>query len=200
MKNTVYPVNEKELLQQLSAGDQIAFDQIYHQYKDRIYSNLLKLLRSDELAEELLQEVFYKLWLKKEKIEEVQSFSSYLYRMTANIVADFYRKAALDKKLQDQLIYSRTELYDHIEDHINYKESNSLLQQAISSLPPQRQLVFNLCKVEGKSYDEVSKILGISTSTINDHIVKATHAIRKNFLGSQEATLVIVLEWLLHHR
>ncbi len=197
--HTIPRSDEKELLNLLSSGDRQAFEQIYHRYKDRIYGNLLKLVRSDDLAEELLQEVFYKLWLNREKLEFVQSFSAYLFRMAGNLVTDFYRKAEKSKKLQDQLIYTMTELYDHVEDQINYKESNALLQQAIASLPPQRKIVFNLCHVEGKSYDEVSKILGISTSTINDHIVKARRSIKKQFLGSQEAALGIMITCLLYH-
>ena len=193
------PSYEKSMLLQLQTGDREAFDYIYHQYKDRIYSNLLKLTRTDDLAEELLQEVFYKLWLNRSQLEGVQSFSAYLYRMAANLVADFYRKAALDKKLQDRLIYTMTELYDHVEEHINYKDASLLLEQAVASLSPQRQTVYKLCKVEGKSYEEVSQILGISTSTINDHIVKARRVIQKHFVNSQEATVTLVLIGLLHH-
>jgi RNA polymerase sigma-70 factor (family 1) len=190
--------DERTVLLRLQTGDRAAFDLIYHQYKNRIYSNLLKLTRTDDLAEELLQEVFYKLWLNRSQLDRVQSFSSYLYRMTANLVADFYRKAARDKKLQEQLIYTMTELYDHVEDHINYKDSSSILEQAIASLSPQRQTVYNLCKVEGKSYEEVSQILGISTSTINDHIVKATRTIKRQFSTSQEALIVLITACLLH--
>ncbi|RKR80709.1 RNA polymerase sigma-70 factor (ECF subfamily) [Mucilaginibacter gracilis] len=192
-------VDEKEMLLRLQAGDRRAFDHIYRQYKDRIYGSLLKLVRVDDLAEELLQEVFFKLWLNRTNLSDVQSFSSYLYRMAANLVADFYRKAALDKKLIQRLTYTMTELYDHIEDHINFKESNVLIEQAISSLSPQRRMVYNLCKVEGKSYQEVSQILGISTSTINDHLVKAKRAIQKHFINSQEATITIILIGLMHH-
>lgn len=191
--------DEKRMLLRLQSGERKAFDYIYHQYKDRIYSNLLKLVRTDDLAEELLQEVFYKLWLNRGQLADVQYFSAYLYRIAANLVADFYRKAALNKKLQDRLIYTMTELYDHVEDQVNYKESNAIIEQAIASLSPQRQTVYNLCKVEGKTYEEVSQILGISTSTINDHIVKAKRVIQKHYFYSQEATVALILVGILHN-
>ena len=64
-------------------------------------------------------------------------------------------------------------------------EKSVLLENAISKLPPQRQQVFRLCKLEGKSYRDVSELLGISLSTISDHIVKATKSIR-NYLESTD--------------
>jgi RNA polymerase sigma-70 factor (family 1) len=188
--------DEKELLLLLSAGDSKAFELLYHQYKDPIYSNLLKLVRTKDTAEEVLQDVFYKVWANREQLADMQSFSGYLYRMSANRVTDFYRRAAQDRKLQEQLIYTMTELYDHVEESIDYKESNALLEQAISALPPQRKLIFNLCKIEGKSYEEVGQLLGISTSTINSQMVKASKSIKEHLLLSQKAAFIIVMACL----
>ena len=184
----------------LKGGDRKAFDYLYHSYNKRIYTNLRKLLHSDEIAEELLQEVFYKLWLKRDLLDEQQSFSAYVFRIAANLAYDHFRKAALDQKLQAHLIASGSELYDHIESLISYKESSEHLQKAIASLPPQRQKIFRLCKIEGKTYDEVSALLGISTSTINDHIVKATRMVKDQFLGSQETALLLFLAYMLHQK
>jgi RNA polymerase sigma-70 factor (ECF subfamily) len=77
----------------------------------------------------------------------------------------------------------------HIEEMLLTKESAAILQQAIESLPAQRQQVFRFCKLEGKSYKEVSEILGISVSTISDHIVKGTKAIR-SYLESNDPALL----------
>ena len=192
--------DEKNVVLLLKDGDRKAFDLLYHAYKRRVYNNLRKLLHSDALAEELLQEVFYKLWVKRESLDTEKLFSAYLFRIAANLVYDHFRKAALDQKLQAHLIASGTELYDHIDTLINYKESNERLQKAIASLPPQRQKVYNLCKVEGKSYDEVSLLMGISTSTINDHIVKASRIIRNQFLDSQETAVALIVSYMLYHK
>jgi len=196
----LYSADEKEMVLLLKEGDRKAFDHLYRAYNKRIYNNLRKLLHSDEIAEELLQELFYKLWLKRDLLDEQQSFSAYLFRMAANLAYDHFRKAALDQKLQAHLIASGSELYDHIDSLISYKESNEHLQKAIALLPPQRQKIFRLCKIEGKTYDEVSVLLGISTSTINDHIVKATRMVKDQFLGSQETALLLLLAYMLHQK
>ena len=194
------PVDEKELLISLRSGDRKAFDRLYHFYKKRVYNNLKKLLHSEILAEELLQEVFYKLWVKREQLDPEKSFPAYLFRIAANLVYDHFRKAAQDQKLQAHLIASGTELYDHIDALIDYQESHERLKKAIASLPPKRQEIFTLCKIEGKSYEEVSILLGISTSTINDHIVKASRKIRNQFLSSPETTLFFLFTYMLYNR
>jgi len=190
---------EKELVLRLKDGDRKAFELLYHAYKKRVYNNLLKLLHSDSHAEELLQEVFYKVWVKRDSLEPEKLFPAYLFRIAANLVVDHFRRAALDQKLQAYLIASGTELYHHLDDLINYKDSQEQLNQAIALLPPQRQKIYSLCKIEGKSYEEVSILLGISTSTINDHMVKASRVIKSHFFGSKETAVVFLLTYMLNH-
>ena len=93
--------------------------------------------------------------------------------------------------MQARLLTVATEHYEHIEEMLLRKENNHLLQKAIDSLSPQRQLVFRLCKLEGKSYDEVSQQLGISTSTISDHIVKANKTIREYLFEHLDLSLIL---------
>lgn len=194
---TALDLNEKDLVLLLRQGDRKAFDLLYHAYKRRVYTNLRKLLHSDALAEEYLQEVFYKLWVRRLQLDPDKVFPAYLFRIAANLVYDHFRKAALDQKMQAHLIASGSELYDHIDTLINYKESQEQLETAIALLPPKRQEIFRLCKVEGKSYEEVSLLLGISTSTINDHIVKGTRLIKDHFLGNQEIAIVFLVTYFL---
>ncbi len=90
------------------------------------------------------------------------------------------------------------EHYSHIEENLLFRENARLLQNAISTLSPQRRQIFELCKIQGKSYQEVGALLNISTSTINDHIVKATRSIRQYiFLHNKNLDLLILLSLLL---
>jgi RNA polymerase sigma-70 factor (family 1) len=171
--------NEKELLSLLKRGDQKAFTQLYHLYSEPLYLNLLKLLKSKPLAEEKLQEIFILLWEKRETINIRSGFSSYLYRIGENKVIDFFREAKRDRRLYEQLKAATSEQYLYPERDLYNLEYTGLLQKALATLPPQRKRVFEFCKLQGKSYHEVSQLLGMSSSTINDHIVKATHSIRQ---------------------
>jgi RNA polymerase sigma-70 factor (ECF subfamily) len=172
--------NEKELLTRLKRGDDVAFGRLYTLYSGRLLGYILTLVKSDFYAAELLQDTFTKLWNNRKNIEPNKPFRSYLFRIAENNVFDFFRKAARDKKIQAEIIKSVSEVYQHVEENLFIKENEQILQEAIDLLPPKRRQIFQLIKIEERSYDEVSMLLNISVSTINDHIVKATKFIREN--------------------
>jgi RNA polymerase sigma-70 factor, Bacteroides expansion family 1 len=184
-------ISERELLLQLKAGDEGSFAQLYALYSPRMYGFLLKLTKREETAREILQEVFIRLWERRGTLDPDRSFRSYIFRIAENCVVDFFRKAALDKKLGKQLMDQASERYQHIEEQIYEREKTAILNQAINLLPPQRKRVFELCKFEGKSYKEVSLLMGISVSTISDHLLKATRAIRQHILLSDHITTLL---------
>lgn len=182
--------DEKELLARLRQDDRAAFDQIYQYYSLRIYSNILRMVKDADDAQELLQDLFLKVWEKRHSIDPNLSFKSYLFRIARNLVYNFIRDASIERKVQDYLAKVGTELHNAVEDTIVFKEQQQILEQAINNLPPQRRRVYQLCKIEGHSYQEVSDLLGISTSTISDHIVKATRFIKEQHGLANGAAMV----------
>lgn len=169
---------EKEILLRLIQGDEQAFEKIYRLYSNRLYGKLLKLLKSVPQTEEIVQDVFLKIWEYRASIDPEKSFRAFLFKIAENKAFDFFRKAALHKAFETELIALSTSNHTMLEELIADEERSVLLEKAINNLPPQRQQVFRLCKLERKSYTEVSQLLGISLSTISDHIVKATKSIR----------------------
>ncbi|MVT09600.1 RNA polymerase sigma factor [Chitinophaga tropicalis] len=184
---------EQALLNGLKQGDHASFARLYDLYSERLYGNLLKLVKHAETAEELLQDIFIQVWEKRHTIEIHTSFRAYLFRIGENKVYDFYRKLRRDKALYAYVKAAASEQYTHIEESLLYRENAELLQNAIATLPPQRRQIFELCKIQGKSYQEVSALLGISTSTINDHIVKATRSIRQHFYSNDHTAGALLL-------
>jgi RNA polymerase sigma-70 factor (ECF subfamily) len=190
-------LNEKNLVTRLKESDQEAFEQLYRLYSGRLLGYLIKFVKSDLYAAELLQDTFIKLWDNRRNVDPDQSFRSYLFRIAENNVYDFFRKAARDKRLQEAIINSAGEIYKHVEEDLFTKQNEQLLQDAINLLPPKRRQVFQLIKIEERSYDEVSSLLNISASTINDHIVKATKYIRENLKQYHIVELSLVIFFLL---
>ena len=161
------------------------FEQMYRLYSPRLFRCVLKLVKSASQAEEILQEVFLKIWEYRSSIDPNKSFRSFLFKIAENKVYDFFRKVSRDKNMESQLVASGSANYTGIESWDQDDETEVILQKAIEGLPPQRQQVFRLCKLERKSYQEVSAMLGISVSTISDHIVKGTKSIRDYFGGNR---------------
>jgi RNA polymerase sigma-70 factor (family 1) len=182
--------DEKELLSRLSQGDQHAFNLIYKTYSPAIYKSILRLVKQADLAEEVLQDVFIKIWEKRESIAVDSSFKAYLFRVAHNQIMDMFRRVSFDRRLFDHLAKVSTELYCNTEELTDLKDTQGLLNEAIDALSPQRKRIYLLCKVEGKSYEEVSKMLDISTSTISDHIVKATKSVKSKLSDKDYAIIM----------
>jgi RNA polymerase sigma-70 factor (family 1) len=185
-------LNDQELAILLKQDHEGAFAALYQRFGQRIYTNLRNLLKDESLAEEFLQDVFMKVWEKREQLNYEISFRAYLFRISENLVRDFFRKAARDQQLINKLIKASTEFSADLQDDYILKEEKNLFSNAIESLPPKRKKIYTLCKIEGRSYDEVSQLLGISNTTINDHIVKATKSIQKHITLSSEVAITLI--------
>ncbi|MEO6290430.1 MAG: sigma-70 family RNA polymerase sigma factor [Ginsengibacter sp.] len=172
------PHNEYQLLADLKAGNAAAFTVLYRQYSVRLYYNILALVQDANTAEELVQDVFSKIWSKRKNISVEKSFASYLFVVGRNRVYDFFKQRSRDYALYALVKSAAAEYYSHIEEGLFARENVELLQKAIASLPPQRRRAFELCKLEGLSYRQASENMGVSLSTLKDHMANALEAIR----------------------
>ncbi len=173
--------DERTLLMRLRKGDEQAFTALYHAHKRRLIAAALRLLKSETLAEEIVQEAFLKIWERRASIDPEQSFAAYLHRVAHHLVMDVFRKSASEKRLTDQLISRAVDHYTHVEETIFAQENRERLHRALDLLPPQRKRVYTLFKLEGKSYQEIGAELGIGKPTINEHITKANQFLRGHF-------------------
>ncbi|SEJ57938.1 RNA polymerase sigma-70 factor, ECF subfamily [Dyadobacter sp. SG02] len=192
----IRPTDEKVLLDKLAEGDEPAFTALYEKYSLKLYANILRLVKSEDIAKEILQELFLKIWEMRGQIDPEKSFKSFLYKIAGNLVYDHFRKVSRDKKLSDSLLYMLEEQYSHSEESVIYNESLELLNTAISQLPEMRRRVYVLGKIEGKTYEEISAQLGISHSTISDHIVKANRFIKTYLTSRTDVALSLIITFI----
>lgn len=189
MKNN-HNLSETELVSLLKKDNQEAFEQLYHRYKFRLAGNLVRLVKSEDLAEELLQMLFVKLWETRHKIDPEKSFRSYLFRIAENLVYDMFRKAARDSKLQKQFMEAASVGYSHVEETLYYEESREKLEEVLKKMPPQCRKVFTICKLEGKSYQEASDLLGLSVHTVSNHMTKAMRMVKEHFYSVGAVSII----------
>lgn len=178
------------MLRRLSEGDERAFRVLFDHYKDRFYFVALKMTRLDHVAEEMVQEVFLKIWRNKASLSEIENPDAYFFTMLYRQVYQYYKKAALDKKLLQGVI-GNTESENVTEQSVLAKESTRLLDEAISKLPPQQQLIYKLNKVEGYSYNEIADKLHLSPNTVRNHLAAAVRSIRIHLRHLSEFALVL---------
>ncbi|TDQ79248.1 RNA polymerase sigma factor [Sphingobacterium yanglingense] len=187
------PIHEINLLQRLKAGDEAAFDEVYTSYSRRIYLKVSRMVKVSEEVEELIQELFVRVWERRDQIDVQKPFAGYLYRIAENMVYDFYRKSARSERHRNAIMNVSVASYEHIEKDLFQKETDELLDKAIASLPPQCRQAFILCKIEEKSYEEAAAIMGISHHTVHRHIVKASQNLKMYLQQHKDISSTLLL-------
>lgn len=174
----VHNDKDKELLGRLSQGDEQAFTGLFYAYKDKLYSFLYKLSGSAEMAEDTVQNIFLSVWQNRATIAEVRNINAFLFRMAQNDAINALRRQSRKALILAELGRDPGQEPDSGEIFAG-REIKKALYDALDRLPAQQRRIFELCRLQGLSYDEVANSLGITTSTVRNHLVAATRMVRE---------------------
>lgn len=172
-------MSNSELLSLLKEGDMLAFDALYEKYCKRIFAFVVRYVKSETDAEEIVQEVFLKIWENKNKIDVYSSFESYIFTISYNSTISLIRKRVTEKKYIDYLknLQVAEDVFE-LTDEVYYTELNGQIQSLLSELTPRQKEIFLLSREEGLTHDEIAKKLGISSNTVKNHIVTTLNFLR----------------------
>ena len=187
------PKVEQKDLQRLREGDQISFGRIYEAHHQRVYGFCFKLVSSKQVAEEITEDVFFRLWCKRAIIDPSLPISHLLFKIARDHIWNYLKKASREAQQKKQYLSSHQLAYapDPAEDLIlqNYLQ---VADTAIQQLPEKRQLIYKLHYKGGLGNAEIGKRLNISESTVRVHLMKA-----KKFLRHYLKTHLEIPLWLL---
>jgi RNA polymerase sigma-70 factor (ECF subfamily) len=184
----------KELLERMKRGDEDAFTSVYRQYHPSLYVFILRYCKIPSLAEDLVHDVFLKIWEIRDRIDPERPFTAYLYKIARNHVFRTLQKVATDRVLREQILARlNTVNASQPEQMVDNKEYDRLFHEALNHMPPQRLNVFRLCRQEGRSYDEAAEILGISRNAVKKHMVLSMRFIHDYVFRYGGVTLFIIL-------
>jgi len=169
--------DENKLLHELSQGSELAFTELYNRYKNLVYGTALKITKSKVLAEEVVQDVFLKIWQNQEKAAEITNFENYLFIISRNHIFDMIKKIARETNLASDITYKNS-ASDDTDTAIKDDQYNVILNQIIEQLPPQQQKIYKMAKMEGLSHQKIGENLGISTETVKKHMAQALKFVR----------------------
>lgn len=167
---------EKVLLHRIAAGDQGAFGELFQAYHQRLGAYIFRLTESLPAAQEIVQDVFLKIWLKRESLPEIQWFDAYLFTAARNHVFNYLRKVARERN-QQQLLQAGLDSSD-AHDGGDKEQYYELLDEAIEHLPRQQKQVYLLHRREGLSHAEIAARMKLSVETVKKHMSLALRAIR----------------------
>lgn len=184
--------HDYELLQQLIEGDAEAFREIYELYQDKIFAFAFKLTKQRDVANDMVQEIFIKLWEKRDQVKVELNFGAYLKKMAQNHVFNYLKKASLDRRVQETIKQRLEELQHRNADDLVEKEIQKAYTEAIDTLSPQKKLIYNLSRTGDLSYDEIATQLGISKNTVRNQMVDAIRLIRQYVSSHTDLACLII--------
>jgi RNA polymerase sigma-70 factor (family 1) len=173
--------NEHKLLQEIAQGDQRAFTILFDHYQKYVFGFGLRLTCSEELAEEIVQDIFLKIWFGRDKLGTIDSIGAYLNRLVRNHAFNLLRQAASHAKANKQIGLALSELDNSTQYNLDYRETNRILDEAIGLLPAQQKKIYSLCQQQGLKYEEAAQELNLSPATVHYHMKLALNAIREHF-------------------
>ncbi|HEY9363120.1 MAG TPA: sigma-70 family RNA polymerase sigma factor [Chitinophagaceae bacterium] len=182
--------NEEEIIALIIQGDEAAFAVLFEHYRDKVYSIAYKLTHSTTIAEDVVEDVFLKIWLKRNDLGTIQNFGAYLFTITRNDVYKILKITAKNYKVSELTDLNQLTAKNDTEDYLMDKEYRSLLQKAIDRLPDQQKQVYHLIKEQDMKREAVANILQIQPETVKFHLAQAMKNIRsfcmvhlKTFIG-----------------
>jgi RNA polymerase sigma-70 factor (family 1) len=169
---------EIETLSALIAGNEKAFTKIFDQYHHAVYRHILRFVKSPDLASDLTQDIFIKVWENRSKLKPGYSFKAFLFTLAKNHLLNVLKRLSKEESIKKEIYSHAVHFNNHNEDTLIFSDYNQFALLTIDKLPPQRKIIFKMFKDEGQDFHEIAKNLGISENTVRDHLAKATKFLR----------------------
>ena len=185
-------IDETYLLHRLAAGDEGAFRILYDTYRDKLFFYVLRITASQQMAEDVLQEVFVKIWVGRESMKQVQCFSAWLFRVAKNKTLNGLRRLSLETLILAEVASNTDRQVNHTAETVDFLDTKKALHDAMEQLPPQQKLVYRLRWEQGLKSREIAMQLNISPLTVKKHMANASRSIR-SLLEKQTAISVTVV-------
>ena len=181
------------MLQRVAGGDEDAFRDLFERYQDRVYKVAWKYLKSDALAQEVVQDVFIKLWLQKETLTGVDYFNTWLQTLARNHIIDFMRKLDVRAAAQKQYADGAGQEENTTDHKVRTAQYERLVGEALAGLSEQQLAVYRLAKEQGLTYEQIGEQLSLSPLTVKTHMQRALRSIRDFLKKHGEVYLLLLL-------
>ena len=146
---------------------------------NHLYNYALKFLRNEDDAQDVVQDVFEKLWINRKKVDKLKA-KSWMFTTAHNAMINFSNRAKRSVTMENSQLPERSKM------EVNIFESNELVQRAVGILPPVQKSIILLRDLEGYSYEEIGNVLGISDSQVKVYLFRARKKIKKQLKGLTE--------------
>lgn len=202
MKQTNSPSADSALISDWQKGDEKAFDKLYYRYYPRLYGLVSKIIKSqasiEEVAEEIVHDVFMKVWKNRDKIDPKQSFQSYIFTITKNEICRYLRKQTSSPITSGSTVKESLTANNQTEQDLHFTDYIQFYHYLLNALPARKRQIFLLNRQEELSYREIAAQLKLSVKTVEFHMNDCLKWLRHNLrLHTDILFLCIVICYLL---
>ena len=174
-------MDERQLVEMLREGDSLSFEILFQKYYVRFYNFCRNLIKDSQEAEDIVQNVFMKVWLNRKNLHPDQSIHNYIYVLTKHEVLNHIRDKKVYAQVEHLITADHTSL-SMTDDMYQFRELDERIGKFIASMPVQRRKVFLMSRYKGMSNKMIAEHLGISVRTVDRHINLALTSLKKEFL------------------
>lgn len=171
-------LDEYQLLEALGKNDKKAFAALYERYAGKCLAFVESLVKDHASAKDITHDIFVKVWLKREVISKVDSFSVYLFKMARNAVFDRFESDNIRRRYVARQLSHLDEFVEYVDEKISVDELQMLIYRAVNKMPEQRRNIFMLSRYKGIPNSEIAEMSGISIRTVENHLTNALADIR----------------------
>jgi len=193
MQEQLTHTDEKELFLRIAEGDETAFRDLYQTYGKLLFPFLARLTGSNDIADEIIQEVFLRVWFSRDKLPAVDFPRAYIFRIASNRAYEWLRKNSHIVQADLQQLDEQPIQAEMAEAAMTIKAMKMVVKQAIADLPPQRMHIYRLSREQGMKPADIAAELNLSVSTVKNTLVVATKFIRERLAQAGYLTGILFL-------
>jgi len=191
--HTKQVVDEYKLLRQVAQGNQHAFKLLYELHKKKVFNNAFYILKSEVLAEEILQEVMLKLWQNAGSLRPDSNISAYLLTLAQNQSFQILRRKVLEARTELAMGKAWTEKHNETEEEILLADTRKILTEGIALLPAQQKMVYELCHIQGLKYEQAAQHMNLSVETVRSYMKLALRFLRAYLKTHTDIVALLVI-------
>ena len=182
-----------ELLLLIRQNNKVAFFHIYERYSKRLYGFVFHFIKVESDTEEIVQDVFLKVWENRHKIDAYSSFESYLFTIAYNATISLFRKRVSEKKyLKHIQTLQQVKVAPDLIDEVQFNDLNEKIQSLLDKVTPRQQEIFRLSRESGLSHHDIAQKLNISENTVKKHITNTLTFLKENLDSSLLTNILFI--------
>jgi RNA polymerase sigma factor (sigma-70 family) len=185
--------SDEQLFHLIAVDNHYAYKELFHRFVPRLKPAILKITKTEWATDDLIQDVFYKIWINRYELVHVNNVRGYILKMAFNASFEYLRKQQTNKKAIGFITNNNLSDYSVTpEDNTVYNETNRVINEATKKLPPKTRLIYSLSNEQGLHPAEIATQLDLSTQTVRNTLTRAVSTIRK-YLNQHDISLHLIV-------